>query len=131
MLYSIVIYGQEARVDGWSAEEEKAVMDRHDEFRRRMVAAGQLGPVFRLNSHGTRTVRRYADRKFVTDGPFAETKEQLLGIYVIDCATFEEAVAATELLNFDTGVFEITPVSWLDPGQLAAVVPDEGKHPRR
>jgi hypothetical protein len=34
-------------------------------------------------------------------------------------------------LNFDTGVFEITPVSWLDPGQLAAVVPDEGKHPRK
>ena len=131
MLYSIVIYGEEARVDGWTAAEEKEVMDRHDEFRRRMVAAGQLGPVFRLNSHGTRTVRRYADRKIVTDGPFSETKEQLLGIYVIDCPTIEDAVAATELLNFDTGVFEITPVTWLDPGQLAAVVPDEGKHPRK
>jgi hypothetical protein len=131
MLYSIVIYGQVARVDGWSAEEEKDVMDRHDEFRRRMFAASQLGPVFRLNSHGTRTVRRYADREFITDGPFAETKEQLLGIYVIDCPTFEDAVAATELLNFDSGVFEITPVTWLDPGQLAAVVPDEGKHPRK
>lgn len=55
MLYSIVIYGEEAKVDGWTAEEEKAVMERHDEFRKRMVAAGQLGPVFRLNSHGTRT----------------------------------------------------------------------------
>lgn len=131
MLYSIVIYGEEARVDGWTPAEEKDVMDRHDEFRRRMVAAGQLGPVFRLNSHGTRTVRRYADRKIVTDGPFSETKEQLLGIYVIDCPTIEDAVAATELLNFDTGVFEITPVSWLDPGQLTAVVPDEGKHPRK
>jgi hypothetical protein len=131
MLYSIVIYGEEARVDGWTAAEEKEVMQRHDEFRRRMVAAGQLGPVFRLNSHGTRTVRRYTDRKVITDGPFAETKEQLLGIYVIDCPTFEDAVAATELLNFDTGVFEITPVTWLDPGQLTAVVPDEGKHPRK
>ena len=67
----------------------------------------------------------------ITDGPFSETKEQLLGIYVIDCPTFEDAVAATELLNFDTGVFEITPVTWLDPGQLAPVVPDEGKHPRK
>ena len=129
MLYSIVIYGEEARVDSWTATEEKDVMDRHDEFRRRMVAAGQLGPVFRLNSHHTRTVRRYAERKMVTDGPFSETKEQLLGIYVIDCPTFEDAVAATELLNFDTGVFEISPVTWLDPGQLAAVTPDEGKHP--
>src|SRR6202012_914969 len=114
----------------WTPEEEKGVMDRHAELRRQLVTAGRLGPVLRLKSDATRTVRRYSDRHYVTDGPYAETKEQLLGIYVVDCPTFEDAVAATELLNFDTGVFEITPVTWLDPGQLDAVVPDEGKHPR-
>jgi len=38
----------------------------------------------RLNPQGTKTVRRYKDRQHVTDGPYAETKEQLMGIYLSD-----------------------------------------------
>lgn len=48
-----------------------------------------------------------------------------MGIYVVDCATFEEAVAAAERLSFETGVFEIRPVIWLDPGQLGPYIPQD------
>ena len=70
-------------------------------------------------------MRRYPDRKYITDGPYAETKEQLLGIYVIDVPTFDDAVAATERLNFEGGVFEISPLVTLNPGVVAAVLPPE------
>ena len=65
---------------------------------------------------GSKVVRRYKDRQQVTDGPYAETKEQLMGVYVIDCASFDDALAATEQLRFETGSFEIRPLVLLDPG---------------
>ena len=70
-------------------------------------------------------MRRYKDRNYITDGPFSESKEQLMGLYVLDCATFEEAIAAAERLNFETGVFEIAVLSWLTSGELPPLTPDE------
>ena len=125
MLYSILIYGPEAQVAAWTPEELAETMGRHTELRRELVSAGRLGPVLRLDRNQMKTVRRYPDRKYITDGPYAETKEQLLGIYVVDCPTFEDAVAATERLNFKGGVFEISPLMWLDPGVVAPMVPEE------
>lgn len=125
MLYSILIYGRESDVAAWTPEELNEVMGRHAELRRKLVAAGRLGPVLRLKTAEMKTVRRYPDRKYVTDGPYTETKEQLLGIYVVDCPTFDDAIAATELLSFKDGVFEISPLLWLDPGVVAPMVPEE------
>src|SRR5688500_12135886 len=125
MLYSILIYGSEDSVASWTPQEKQEVMGRHADLRQDLKAEQRLGPVFRLAPNEARTVRKYRDRRFITDGPFAETKEQLLGIYVVDCASFEDAVAAAERLSFDTGVFEIRPVVWLDPGQVPAYTPAE------
>jgi hypothetical protein len=119
MLYSILIYGDEARVREWTPEEETEVMGRHAQLRRELTAAGRLGPVMRLSPDGTRVVRRYKDRQQVIDGPYAETKEQLMGIYVIDCPSFDDALAATEQLRFDTGVFEIRPLVTMECGKVA------------
>jgi len=116
MLYSILIFGDESHVAKWRPEQEQEVMDRHASLRRDLTAAGRLGPVMRLSPEGSKVVRRYKDRQQVTDGPYAETKEQLMGIYVIDCASFEDALAATEQLRFETGSFEIRPLVLLDPG---------------
>ena len=121
MLYSILIYGDEGHVAAWTAQEEKEVMGRHAELRRQLTAAGQLGPVMRLNPEGTKIVRRYKDRRSVTDGPYAETKEQLMGIYVVDCPSIDGAIAATEQLRFDTGVFEIRPLMSLELGTLRCI----------
>ena len=123
MLYSILIYGSEDRAAAWTAEEEKEVMDRHAALRAYLTANGRLGPVMRLVPQQAKTVRRGRPVKEVTDGPFAETKEQLMGLYVIECATFDEALAAVEQLDFETGVFEITPLVYMDPGLLPPVIP--------
>jgi hypothetical protein len=130
MLYSILIYGDEGHVAGWTPQEEKDVMGRHAELRRKLTADGQLGPVMRLSPQGTKVVRRYKARQSITDGPYAETKEQLMGIYVVDCPSIDDAIAATEQLRFDTGVFEIRPLVTLELGVVAAKIdPDCPKPP--
>jgi len=123
MLYTILIYGSESRVAQWTQQEESEVMSRHTALREDLTAAGRLGPVIRLSADGARIVRKYKDRRFITDGPFAETKEQLMGLYVIDCPTFDDALAAVDRLDFDTGVFEIRPTPYLHPGVVAPLTP--------
>jgi hypothetical protein len=58
----------------------------------------------------------------VIDGPFAETKEQLLGFYVLDCATLDEALdIARELGRANPGgAYEIRPISLFSPGNSIA-----------
>jgi hypothetical protein len=123
MLYSILIYGSEARVAQWTPDESAEVMGRHAALRRDLESQARLGPVLRLTPNTIRTVRRYKDRAYVTDGPFAESKEQLMGLYVVDCATFDEAVAYTQRLEFETCVFEISELTWLTAGGVAPLIP--------
>lgn len=125
MLYSILIYGDEAHVGDWTPEQEKEVMGRHAALRHDLKAAGRLGPVMRLDPGGSRLVRRQNGRRYVTDGPFAETKEQLMGIYVVDVPSFDDAVAATEQLRFATGVFEIRPLVSLEVGVVTDHLPTQ------
>lgn len=123
MLYSILIFGSEDAAANWTAEEHDEVMGRHAELRAQLTGRQRLGPVMRLSPKESKIVRRSRGQVRVTDGPYAETKEQLMGIYVVECATFDEAVAATELLDFRTGAFEIVPLRYLDPGLLAPLIP--------
>lgn len=120
MLYSILIYGSEARVQAWTAQEEDETLGRHAALREELLAQGRLGPVLRLAPNVATTVRPGGATPPVTDGPFAETKEQLMGIYIVDCATLEDAEAAARRLDFDTGVFVIRPLIWFDPGVVPA-----------
>lgn len=86
-----------------------------------------MGPVARLLPTTAATTLRKGREDVVIDGPFAETKEQLLGFYVIDCASLEEAIdTAKELAraNPGTGSYEIRPVAEFHPSQLA-----DGKQP--
>jgi len=64
-----------------------------------------------------RTVRKTS----VLDGPFAETKEQLLGFYLVDCASLEEAIeVAREMGRGESGAFEVRPVRLFRPGVAPA-----------
>lgn len=124
MLYSILIYGSEDRADAMTDTEQREMLERHADLRRELRADDRIGPVLRLAPREGRTVRRYKDRRHITDGPFAETKEQLMGIYILDCETWDDAIAAAERLSFDSGVFEIRPIVWFDPGVIPARIPD-------
>jgi hypothetical protein len=120
MQYAILCYHDEAAVNAMTKEQDDALMAELQVVRRQLE--GKLGPVARLMpTSAAMTLRAGAD-SLVMDGPFAETKEALLGFYVIDCATLEEAIEATRLLmapRIAAGLMsalEIRPISIFYPG---------------
>ena len=116
MLYAVLCYHSEDVVTSWSAEQEHAVMDKLAAVQEKLAKAGRLGPVARLMpTTAATTLRKDGDPPLVIDGPFAETKEQLLGFYIIDCADLAEAIAAAaELARANPGgAYELRPVSLL------------------
>lgn len=121
MLYAILCYNEEDVVWSWSQEEEQAIMGRLTVVRDRLVKSGKLGPSLRLlPTTSATTLRKAQNAPLVIDGPFAETKEQLLGFYIVDCPTLEEAIAAAKLLGREKshGTLEIRPVAVFHPADL-------------
>ncbi|SCB57093.1 Uncharacterized conserved protein [Rhizobium aethiopicum] len=124
MLYAILCYAHEETVFAWSKEEEAAVMEKLYAVQEPLAKAGKLGPVGRLMpTTAATTVRKGKDEALVIDGPFAETKEALLGFYVVDCETLEEAVAFSKQLsavNPGSTSYEIRPFYVFRPGDAAS-----------
>jgi hypothetical protein len=123
MLYAILCYNDETITGSWSKAEDDAVMARLAKVQEKPAREGRLGPVARLLPTTAATTIRKGRESFVIDGPFAETKEQLLGFYVVDCANLDEAIAfARDLAQANSGVggYEIRPVAVFRPGSLAA-----------
>jgi hypothetical protein len=116
MLYSILCYNSEAMVGEWSRERDQAVMAHHEAVLARLAIQGRRGPAARLLPTTTATTVRAGRRPVVLDGPFAETKEQLLGFYIVDCATLDEVVEIASELTIETGAMEIRPVLFYAPG---------------
>jgi hypothetical protein len=119
MQYAILCYHSEDVVGSWSKAEDDAVIAKLAVVQGRLAKAGRLGPVARLMpTTAATTLRKDADPPLVIDGPFAETKEQLLGFYIVDCATLDEAIeVARELAGANPGgAYEIRPVSVFRPG---------------
>ncbi len=118
MYYAILAYHEEDIVESWSEEEDAALMTELLEINDRLVARKSLGPAARLGSTQNAVTLRGPGVGLVIDGPFAETKEQLLGFYVVDFPTIDGAIdAARELRRANpTAVYEIRPVSLYLPG---------------
>jgi hypothetical protein len=119
MLYAILCYNDEEIVWNWSKEENDATMARLQAVNDKFSAQGRLGPVARLMpTTAATTLRKNGKENFVTDGPFAETKEQFLGFFVVDCANLEEAIAMSKELaeaNPGVGSYEIRPLALYNP----------------
>jgi len=123
MRYAILCYNDEDVVWSWSREEDEAVMGRLRIVQERLTATGKLGPSLRLlPTTSATTLRKNQNPPLVIDGPFAETKEQLLGFYVIDVAGLDEALeVARELAAANPGgAYEIRPVALYNPDRRAA-----------
>lgn len=128
MLYALLCYNSEEITTSWSKEEDGAVMARLKVINDRLQAEGKLGPTARLMPTTAATTVRKAGKgrrveatgepPTVLDGPYAETKEQLLGFYIVDCKNLEEALSITKELGFANpgGAYEIRPVSLFLPG---------------
>ena len=124
MLYSILIYVPEDLVDAMSAEDMDAHIARHLRVHDQLGEQGRLGPVVRLMPTTTAVQLRTSTAPHVIDGPFAETKEQLLGFYIVDCKSLEEAIEVARSLPSVRTIFEIRPVKLFFPGgELTPILP--------
>jgi hypothetical protein len=119
MLYAILAYHVEAEVNSWSAEEDTALMANLRKAHDRLNQIGRLGPAARLgDTNKARTLRGAGDGMMI-DGPFAETKEQLLGFYVVDLPDEDAAAEAVRHLRRANpgAVYEVRPIRLFIPGQ--------------
>ena len=119
MLYAIFCYDNEAITCAWSKEKDDAVMASLGEVQSKLAEKKRLGPVARLMATTTAMTVRKGKEPIVMDGPFAETKEQLLGFYIIDCANLEEAIDTAKDLaraSGSNGAYEIRPLAVFRPG---------------
>lgn len=125
MLYAILAYHSEAEVASWSADEDAALMHDLNKVHDRLTQEKRLGPAARLSATGHACVLRGSSADLVTDGPFTELKEQLLGFYVIDCTDRNAAIAAArDLRRVNPGaIYEIRPILLYLPG--APMPPNE------
>ena len=119
MLYAMLCYNDEDEVFAWSKDEEDACMARLGAVQETLVQQGRMGPSLRLLPTTAATSLRKGDEALITDGPFVETKDQLLGFYVIDCADLDEALETVKALaaaNPGAGGYEVRPVHMFFPG---------------
>lgn len=131
MLYALLAYHEEHRVQAWSEAEDHALMAGLNQVHDRLMREEHLGPAARLGATSAAVTVR--EKGLVIDGPFAETKEALLGLYILDCPDQAAAVqAARDLQAANPGaVYEVRPVALYLPGKpvpltdagLAAVRP--------
>ena len=121
MLYAILCYDSEQAISSWSKEEDDLAMAKLIAVQEKWAADGKLGPVARLMSTTQATTLRKGRTSMVMDGPFAETKEQLLGFFVVDCASMEEAIDRARQLAgcySSDGAYEVRPIGFFTPGVL-------------
>jgi hypothetical protein len=118
MLYTILCYHSEKLVGNWTPAQDAVVMEKLAGIQTRLAHQGKCGPVVRLMPTGTASTLRKEPTPVVLDGPFAETKEQLLGFYVVEVATqadAEEIARELAAVNPGGGCYEIRPVMVINP----------------
>ncbi|MEI9419813.1 YciI family protein [Mesorhizobium sp. Cs1299R1N1] len=124
MFYAILAYHVEDAIKALTPQQDAALMTELLKIHDGLYADGSLGPSARLGATQQAFTLRGPGEGTVIDGPFAETKEQLLGLYVVDCATSDDAIAIARALRRvnPTAVYEIRPIALYLPG-----VPLQGK----
>lgn len=116
MRYILLIYTDEAKEAQWTEEEGQAVMADYyaftNEVRERDLY--QTGDALQPTSTAT-TVSVRNGKTLTTDGPFAETKEQLGGFYILDCKDLDEAIEmAAKIPGAKEGRIEVRPILEFD-----------------
>ena len=122
MLYAILAYHEETVVQSWTPDEDAALMEKLHNVHAPLVRQGRLGPAARLGTTTQARTLRGPGQGIVTDGPFAETKEALLGFYVVRCEDRDAALAiARDLLAVNpTAVYEVRPIELMLEGASLA-----------
>jgi hypothetical protein len=112
MRYVFLGYADESLEREFSPENAREIVEAHVKFGARMRAEGRMVAGVGLeDSRAATVVRRSADgNDLITDGPYAETKEQIGGLYILECADLDEAIELAKQIPFsDTLAVEIRP----------------------
>lgn len=112
MQYAMLIYHNEAANMQMNEQEQGVLMAGYNAFTAEVQQNGTLrsGEALMPTTNAT-TVRVRQGKILTTDGPFAETKEQLGGFYLLDCKDLDEAIAmAAKIPDANNGSIEIRPV---------------------
>ncbi|MBW8812316.1 MAG: YciI family protein [Caulobacterales bacterium] len=122
MLYALLCYNDEDTVWALDAQQDAEMMARLAKVRAPLERAGKMGPSLRLLPTTASTTLRKSDPPLVIDGPYAETKEQLLGFYIIDVADLDEALGIARELGVANpgGAYEIRPLAVYNGGAPGA-----------
>lgn len=112
MQYIFLIYGNETADRGTSPEEQAKGMQEWTDYTQWLKDKGYYASGDALHPTSDATTVRVRDGKtLTTDGPFAETKEQLGGYYVVDCPSLDEAIDASARMPVGPdGSVEIRPI---------------------
>jgi hypothetical protein len=112
MRYLLIICTDESNDAALSPEEGAASMAEYDRFGQDMGARGVLQGGARLRPTADATTVRVRDGAVITsDGPFAETKEQIGGYYLVDCKDLDEAIdVAAKIPGARVGSIEVRPI---------------------
>jgi hypothetical protein len=122
--YSILIYGSEADNDRLPAEVHEERLAGHRRLQAALKKGGPFTSVQLMPTSSAVTLRTGApaadEQPIVTDGPFAETKEQFLGFYVAEFASLEEAMALAQQICAPGISIEVRPISWIGGSLLVS-----------
>jgi hypothetical protein len=113
MKYLLTLIGEEGGMDDATPEEMKAVMDAWAAFSEETVDKGAFIAGEGLQPSATATTVHIPEgggERTVTDGPFAESKEQLGGFYLLECKDLDEALDWAKKVPLQAGSIEIRPV---------------------
>ena len=112
MQYMLLIYDTEGSMGAMTADQRNAFMGEYGAYTEGLRAAGKFVAGDGLQPTATATSVRVRDgKRIVTDGPFAETKEQLGGYYLIEAASLDDALDwAAKIPSSRLGTIEVRPV---------------------
>lgn len=112
MQYMILIYDSETALRSRSQAEIGQMVTAYQKFTQEIVSAGNFKAADRLQpTTAATTVRRREGKTLITDGPFAETKEQLGGYYLVEAKDLDEAISiAARIPSAESGSIEVRPI---------------------
>jgi hypothetical protein len=112
MKYILLIYGDEREWESASDADKQQIYEAHGAYGEAMEKAGVMRGGYELKPVTTATTLRFDDGKATTlDGPFAETKEQLGGYYLIEVDNLEQALEwAAKMPGMTSGAVEVRPL---------------------
>lgn len=127
MRYLMLIYGDESAYANVTPQEMGQLLAEYNAFHEEAMQRGNMQGAERLQPSMTATTVQVRNGKTITtDGPFAETKEQLAGIYIFDCKNLDEALEiAAKIPAAKTGKIEVRPIMEAPTDEELANLPEK------